>query len=81
MTPRRPKRCGGLGNRKNDLVNKVIEDSGVEPYRGSVELIHQLRQQGFKIAVVTSSQNCDAVLKAAEAGGLLRGTRRRQHDP
>jgi HAD superfamily hydrolase (TIGR01509 family) len=33
---------------------------------GSVKLIQQLRQQGFKIAVVTSSQNCEAVLKAAK---------------
>ena len=55
----------GLGNRKNDLVNKVIEEQGVEPYQGSVSLIRQLRDQGFKIAVVTSSQNCDAVLSAA----------------
>ena len=31
---------GGLGNRKNDLVNRIIEDTGVEPYEGSVELIH-----------------------------------------
>ena len=57
---------GGLGNRKNDLVNAIIEDKGVEAYKGSVELIHQLRRQGFKIAVVTSSQNCRAVLKAAK---------------
>src|SRR6516162_3184019 len=56
----------GLGNRKNDLVNKIIEDKGVEPYEGSVELIRQLRHQGFKIAVVTSSQNCTIVLKAAK---------------
>jgi beta-phosphoglucomutase-like phosphatase (HAD superfamily) len=26
----------GLGNRKNNLVNKLIEDRGVEPYEGSV---------------------------------------------
>jgi beta-phosphoglucomutase family hydrolase len=57
---------GGLGNRKNDLVNKVIEEVGVEPYEGSVDLLHQLRHQGFKIAVVTSSQNCEAVLRAAQ---------------
>jgi beta-phosphoglucomutase family hydrolase len=56
---------GGLGNRKNNLVNKVIEDVGVEPYEGSVKLIHQLRHRGFKIAVVTSSENCEAVLRAA----------------
>src|SRR4051794_11523879 len=29
---------GGLGNRKNDLVNKIIEAKGVEPYEGSVKL-------------------------------------------
>jgi beta-phosphoglucomutase family hydrolase len=57
---------GGLGNRKNDLVNRIIEDEGVEPYEGSVELIYQFRHQGFKIAVVTSSQNCTVVLKAAK---------------
>lgn len=56
----------GLGNRKNDLVNKIIEEVGVEPYAGSVKLLHQLRHEGFKIAVVTSSQNCTAVLKAAK---------------
>lgn len=57
---------GGLGNRKNDLVNRIIEEKGVEPYEGSVKLIHQLRSRGFKIAVVTSSQNCAAVLKTAK---------------
>jgi beta-phosphoglucomutase family hydrolase len=56
----------GLGNRKNDLVNEVIADKGVEPYEGSVKLINQLRRDGFKIAIVTSSQNCTAVLKAAK---------------
>jgi beta-phosphoglucomutase-like phosphatase (HAD superfamily) len=30
----------------------------------TVELINQLRDQGFKVAVVTSSQNCTDVLKA-----------------
>jgi beta-phosphoglucomutase family hydrolase len=62
---------GGLGNRKNDLVNRVIEDIGVEPYEGSVQLIRQLRQRGFKIAVVTSSQNCTAVLRAAKLDALF----------
>jgi beta-phosphoglucomutase family hydrolase len=56
----------GLGNRKNELVNKIIEEKGVEPYEGSVNLIHQLRHHGFKIAVVTSSQNCTAVLRAVK---------------
>jgi HAD superfamily hydrolase (TIGR01509 family) len=53
------------------LVNKIIEDAGVEPYAGSVKLIRQLRHHGFKIAVVTSSQNCAAVLKAAKLDALF----------
>jgi beta-phosphoglucomutase family hydrolase len=64
--PPQAETVGGLGNHKDDLVNKIIEDVGVKPYEGSVKLIHQLRHRGFKIAVVTSSQNCVAVLRAAK---------------
>ena len=64
--PTQAETVGGLGNRKNDLVNEVIERLGVEPYEGSVKLINQLHDQGFKIAVVTSSQNCTTVLRAAK---------------
>jgi beta-phosphoglucomutase family hydrolase len=64
--PPQAETVGGLGNRKNNLVNKVIADVGAEPYEGSVKLIHQLRHRGFKIAVVTSSENCEAVLRAAK---------------
>ena len=56
----------GLGNRKNDLGQQNHRRERVEPYGGSVKLIRQLRHQGFKIAVVTSSQNCTIVLKAAK---------------
>ncbi len=55
-----------LGNRKNALVGRIIEDMGVQPYEGTLKFIHDLRRQGFKIAVVTSSENCMAVLKAAK---------------
>lgn len=61
----------GLGNRKNELVNRAIAELGVEPYAGTVQFIHQLRRDGFKIAVVTSSQNCDAVLRAAKLDDLF----------
>ena len=64
--PMQAETVDGLGNRKNDLVNKIIEDGGVVPYEGSVKFLHQLRNQRFKVAVVTSSQNCTAVLKAAK---------------
>jgi beta-phosphoglucomutase family hydrolase len=61
----------GLGNRKNDLVNRAIADEGVKPYEGTVQFIHQLRRNGFKIAVVTSSQNCTVVLKAAKLDNVF----------
>src|SRR5262249_22121129 len=64
--PPQAETVGGLGNRKNDLVNTVIAEVGAEPYEGTVKLLHQLHHQGFKIAVVTSSQNCEAVLKAVK---------------
>ena len=62
---------GGLGNRKNDLVNEAIANDGVEVYQGTVKWVHRLHDEGFKTAVVTSSQNCDAVLEAAGLSDLF----------
>jgi beta-phosphoglucomutase family hydrolase len=61
----------GLGNRKNELVSDAIERIGVEAYQGSVQFIDQLRRGGFKIALVTSSENCAAVLKATKLESLF----------
>ena len=61
----------GLGNWKNELVNKKIQEGGVKAYDGSVRLIRQLHRDRFKIAVVTSSQNCQAVLRAAKLDTLF----------
>jgi beta-phosphoglucomutase family hydrolase len=62
---------GGLGNRKNHLVTRAIEEKGVEAYEGSVRFIGQLHRQGFKVAVVSSSENCEAVLRSAKVAGLF----------
>jgi beta-phosphoglucomutase family hydrolase len=61
----------GLANGKDELVNKIIADKGVEPYEGSVNLLHHLRPQGFKFAVVSSSVNCETVLRAANLAALF----------
>jgi beta-phosphoglucomutase family hydrolase len=58
----------GLGNRKNELVNRLLDDEGVVVYEGSVRLLHQLRDDGVRLGVVSSSRNCAAVLTTA---GLL----------
>jgi beta-phosphoglucomutase family hydrolase len=56
----------GLGNRKNELVNDAIATKGVQAYNGSVQFIHLLHRNGYKLAVVTSSQNCASILKAVK---------------
>ena len=55
----------GLGNRKNDLVQTILETQGVSAYPGSVRLLHHVREIGLKTAVVSSSKNCEAVIEAA----------------
>jgi beta-phosphoglucomutase family hydrolase len=64
--PPQAETVGGLANRKDGLVNKIIQDQGVEPYEGSVKLLHQLRHEAFKTAVVTSSEHCETVLRVAK---------------
>jgi beta-phosphoglucomutase family hydrolase len=54
-----------LGTRKNDLVLQLIEEQGVEAYEGSVRFVEAAREQGLRRAVVSSSTNCEEVLRAA----------------
>ncbi len=61
----------GLGNRKNDLVQELIEKDGVEPYEGSVRFVEAARAAGLRRAVVSSSANCQEVLEAAGIDGLF----------
>ena len=55
----------GLGNRKNESFNAIIERDGVTPYPGSVALLDRLRDSGARLAVVSSSKNAPQVLRAA----------------
>jgi beta-phosphoglucomutase family hydrolase len=55
----------GLGTRKNDLVNEVLEHDGVQAYEGSVGYVRAARDAGLRRAVVSSSANTQAVLQAA----------------
>lgn len=55
----------GLGNRKNDAFNAVLERDGVQPYPGSVALVEAIAARGTKLAVVSSSKNAPSVLAAA----------------
>lgn len=55
----------GLGNRKNLTFTEVLRTEGVSPYPGSLRLLDYLATTPVKLAVVSSSANADAVLRAA----------------
>jgi beta-phosphoglucomutase family hydrolase len=55
----------GVGNRKNERVQEIIAERGVNPYPGSVRYLEAARKAGLRIAVVTSSANGEAVIDAA----------------
>jgi beta-phosphoglucomutase family hydrolase len=61
----------GIGNRKNELVLKLIHDHGVEPYEGSVRYVKAAADAGVPRAVVSSSTNTHDVLKAAGLAGYF----------
>jgi len=61
----------GIGNRKNELVLKLIREHGVEPYEGSVRYVQAAAAAGVPRAVVSSSTNAHDVLKAAGLDGYF----------
>ena len=61
----------GLGNRKNEVVLRMIREQGVQPYEGSVRYVHAAREAGLRCAVVSSSANARDVLEAAGIADLF----------
>mgnify|MGYP003290218679 CR=1 FL=1 len=53
-----------LGDRKNDLVLKLIRERGVEVYDGSIDFVKEARSEGLRRAVVSSSANTREVLES-----------------
>lgn len=58
----------GVGNLKNDAFLDLLEKEGAEVYPSTKMLLQELREQGIKLGVASSSKNCREVLQAA---GLL----------
>jgi beta-phosphoglucomutase family hydrolase len=61
----------GLSNKKNDLIQQVLERDGVQVYDGTIRYIDAVRKAGMRTAIVSSSANTEAVLKAAGVDGLF----------
>ncbi|MBN1529189.1 MAG: beta-phosphoglucomutase family hydrolase [Thermoleophilaceae bacterium] len=55
----------GVGNRKNELVQRLIAEDGVIVYEGSVRFVKEVRAAGLKTSVVSSSANTEQILAAA----------------
>jgi beta-phosphoglucomutase family hydrolase len=56
----------GVGNRKNERVQQIIAERGVDPYPGSRRYLDAAKAAGLRLGVVTSSANGKAVLDAAD---------------
>lgn len=61
----------GLGNRKNQIFHELLEADGVEVWEDTVEQIRNWKRDGWKVAVFSSSRNCEAVLRAANVSDLF----------
>lgn len=55
----------GLGNRKQQRLEQLLDSRGVQVYDGSIALLHAVRAAGIRTAVVSSSKNCLQVIQAA----------------
>lgn len=54
----------GLGNRKNEMFQKVLHDDGIEAFSGSRRYVEAVTAAGLGVAVVSSSANTRQVLDA-----------------
>ena len=61
----------GLSNKKNDLILEVLARDGVKVYEGSQRYLDAVRKAGLKTAIVSSSANTEAVLKAGGVSDLF----------
>ena len=61
----------GLGNAKNRLFLDILKTEGARVYSSSVALLRQLRSLGFATAIVSSSENCRAILSTVGIADLF----------
>jgi beta-phosphoglucomutase family hydrolase len=55
----------GLGNRKNEILLRMIREHGVDVYPGSMRYLTAAKAAGLRRAVVTASANGAEVIRAA----------------
>jgi beta-phosphoglucomutase family hydrolase len=61
----------GVGNRKNELFRELVASDGVEIYQSTVNLVKTLKKRGVKVAVASSSMNCQFILEKTGLDSLF----------
>ena len=61
----------GLGNRKNELFNQILENEGVRLYDSTIVLIREMLRQGIKVGLATSSKNSAVILNKTGTAHLF----------
>ena len=60
-----------LGNAKNEHFLEEVALHGVEPFESTLSLVRELRRNAIPTGVVSASENCAALLRAAGAAELF----------
>ncbi|MEC7838461.1 MAG: trehalose-phosphatase [Chlamydiota bacterium] len=55
----------GMGKKKNGYFLEYLEKNGIEPFQSTVQLIKDLKANGIKVGIISSSKNCKHVLSGA----------------
>jgi beta-phosphoglucomutase family hydrolase len=61
-SPEQPTVCG-LGNRKDDYFQALLDEQGVSVFDDGVQLLNKARAAGMKTAVVSASKHAQSVLE------------------
>ncbi len=61
----------GIGNKKNQLFNELLQEEGAEVFYSTITLIKNLKENGIKIGVASSSKNCLPILKSVNLEHLF----------
>jgi alpha,alpha-trehalase len=69
-TPDKETTCG-IGNKKNDLFREILLRDGADVFSSSIDLINKLKKSGVRIAVASSSKNCQLILESVSLQDLF----------
>ncbi|MHA6249158.1 beta-phosphoglucomutase family hydrolase [Pontibacter sp. CAU 1760] len=61
----------GLGNRKNEFFQELMQAQGVEVYPDTLAFLKKRKAEGYRLAVISASKNCRSILAAAGVADMF----------